>query len=477
MRRITVLFWTVNGSVSIRVKIMGIVLVLVVLLGLGITIQTRLSLTATLERQLEQRGVSVTRDLAARSTDLLLTNNLFALYQLLKDTIENNEDVRYAFILGPDGNVVVHSFGQGFPADLAGANGVGGEQRSSIQVFRTEEGLIHDVAVPILDGEAGVARVGMMEGHLRQAVNELTNRQLTATALVSLFGILGALVLTAVLTRPTQELVEVTKAVSRGDLHRRVKVLARDEIGQLGQAFNRMTENLERSRQELELKEQMRVQLLSKVISAQEEERKRIARELHDETSQALTSLLVGLKVLENSGTPAEARRMAGELRQLAGQTLEAVHDLALELRPSALDDLGLVAALSRYCKEYADKMRIQVDLEATGFDGRPRLAAQVELTLYRIIQEALTNVAKHADARNASVVLDYRESAVSAIIEDDGRGFNVSQVIQSEIKERRLGLFGMQERASLLGGRLTVESQPGTGTTVYVSIPLEMAG
>lgn len=468
--RLAGLFWAINGSVSVRVKIMGIVLVLTLLLGLGITIQTRLSLTSTLERQLEQRGVSVTRDLAARSTDLLLTNNLFALHQLLKDTIQNNEDVRYAFILDPEGNVVVHSFGEGFPAQLAAANGVDGEERFSMEVFRTEEGLIHDVAVPIFSGKAGVARIGMAENHLRLAVDELTRRQLTATALVSLFGIIGAYILTAVLTRPIRELVEVTQAVSRGDLHRRVKLWARDEIGQLGQAFNRMTD-------QLLIKEEMRVQLLDKVITAQEEERKRIARELHDETSQALTSLMVGLKVLESSGTPDEARRMAAELRQLAGQTLEAVHDLALELRPSALDDLGLVAALNRYCKEYAAKMEIRVDLEATGFEGRPRLPAQVELTVYRIVQEALTNVAKHANARNVSVVLDHRDSAVSAIVEDDGHGFDVDQVMRSEIKEKRLGLFGMQERASLLGGRLTVESLPEIGTTVYVNIPLEMVG
>lgn len=471
--RLRAAFWAISGAVSVRMKIMGIVLALVLLLGLGMTFETRASLSATFGEQLEQRGVSITRDLAARSTDLILTNNSYALYQLIKDTIQNNEDVRYAFILDSAGEIIVHSFGSRFPTDLLMVNKVGPEARSGVEILQTEEGIIRDVAVPIFGGRAGVARVGMSDQNLKKALAAITERLLLATALVSVFGVFGAYVLTMVLTRPIVELVELTRAVSRGDLKRKAPIWAKDEIGQLSAAFNVMTENLDRSRAEVQEKEQMRTQLLAKVITAQEEERKRIARELHDETSQLLTSLMVGLKVVGDAPSLDQAKARVVELRDLAAGALDAVHDLALQLRPSVLDDLGLVAAIQRYIKEYCSKLGIQVDFQVTGFQDR-RLAPETETALYRIVQEALTNVAKHSGARNVSVLLEHRGDEVVAIVEDDGRGFDVESIFGSKIKDKKLGLFGMEERASLMGGTLHIESSPGLGTTVFIQVPVE---
>lgn len=224
--------------------------------------------------------------------------------------------------------------------------------------------------------------------------------------------------------------------------------------------------------EELKRKEVLRAQLLQKVISAQEEERKRIARELHDETSQSLTSLMVGLKVLEEARDPEEVKVRAAELRALVAKTLDEVHHLAHALRPSILDDFGLVAALERYAKRFAGTAGLQVDFYAQDLDGR-RLPPPVETTLYRIVQEALTNMAKHANAQNVSIVLEQRGRGVVAVIEDDGRGFDVARW-RSKEGVKGLGLAGMEERASLLGGALTVESRPGSGTTIVVEIPLE---
>ena len=150
------------------------------------------------------------------------------------------------------------------------------------------------------------------------------------------------------------------------------------------------------------------------------------------------------------------------------------MHHLATELRPSLLDDLGLDAAIQRYTKEYSAKMKINVDLHVSGLSGQ-RLPSEVEVAVYRIIQEALTNIAKYAEASNVSVVLRYRDSLLMAIIEDDGKGFDVNSVMASEA-ESRLGLFGMYERASLIGGKLTIESQPAAGTTVFLKIPLKLS-
>ena len=224
--------------------------------------------------------------------------------------------------------------------------------------------------------------------------------------------------------------------------------------------------------EELHDKEVLRGRLLEKVITAQEDERKRIARGLHDETGQALTSLMVGLRALEGATCLEEVRDTADQLRATAAQTLGSLHSLALELRPSVLDDLGLVAALKRYVKDYATGFGLDADFEAVGLEEK-RLTPQIETTLYRIVQEALTNVARHADASHVSVLLEQRRGSVIAIVEDDGRGFDVESVLTPG-QPTRLGLHGMQERASLVGGKLTVESTPGIGTTIFIEIPLD---
>ena len=476
--RLWKLFWSWALAINIRVKIMGIAFV-ILLLGLSVSLWVKIVSTKMLEEQLRQRSISVGRDVAARSADLILTNNLFALYQLARDTLENNKDVRYIFILNHKQEVLAHTFGQNFPQYLISANSVAAEKRFQLEVLGSEEGLIYDAAVPIFEGRAGTARVGMSEVQLRKNVATITRQLLLLTAIGSFVGIAAAYLLTMTLTKPVLMLVHATQVVGKGDFQQRVRPWANDEIGQLFEAFNAMTENLEKSRsensklwKELERKEQMRARLLEQVISAQEEERKRVARELHDKTGQSLTSLLVGLKVIETTDSLADVKQMVSELRSMTATVLNEVHDLALELRPTILDDLGLVTALQRYVEEFARKFNIPVDYHTMGFDDN-RLSPQTEITIYRIIQEALTNVAKHAYPGNVSVLLEHCGQTVLAIVEDDGRGFDVAQMMNSEMREK-LGLYGMQERAVLIGGKLTIESQPGMGTTVFVEAPVE---
>ena len=228
---------------------------------------------------------------------------------------------------------------------------------------------------------------------------------------------------------------------------------------------------------ELRQEETLRRHLVERLLTAQEEERKRIALELHDQTGQPLTSLIMTLGVLAEARSVAEVQEHVQDLRDTAAQVLKEVHDLALELRPSVLDDLGLLAALRHLHKEYQDRFRLPVDFQVLGLeDGR--LPSEVETTLYRIVQEALTNVARHAQAESVSVLLERREHSVMLIVEDDGQGFDAVDVTHPVSHSRdRLGLYGMRERALLLGGELTIESTPGTGTAVFVEIPVEPGG
>jgi signal transduction histidine kinase len=229
----------------------------------------------------------------------------------------------------------------------------------------------------------------------------------------------------------------------------------------------RLAETLaERAAVAVDLSERVGRDALRRVVEAQELERKRLARELHDETGQALTSILLGLKPLEQSAASVEDRAAVASLRELVVSTLQGVRRLAVELRPSALDDFGLATAVERLAETFREQSGIRVDLEAQL--GDDRLPSEVETALYRIVQEALTNVVKHAGAARVSIILTHRDSAVAAVIEDDGAGFDPAAV-ENDV----LGLVGMRERVGLVGGRLRIESGEGTGTTIVAEVPL----
>jgi signal transduction histidine kinase len=202
---------------------------------------------------------------------------------------------------------------------------------------------------------------------------------------------------------------------------------------------------------------------LRRLIEGQELERRRLARELHDETGQALTSVLLGLKSVENADDVPAA---LADLRKLVVETLQDVRRLAVELRPKSLDDFGLVAALERLVETFTAATGIEVQFQSRL--GEDRLPAEVETTLYRVVQEALTNITRHAGARRVSVLLARRGSSATAVVEDDGHGFDRNDETRGGI-----GLAGMRERVALLDGKLTIESDPGTGTTLVAEVPL----
>jgi len=205
---------------------------------------------------------------------------------------------------------------------------------------------------------------------------------------------------------------------------------------------------------------------LARVVDAQELERKRLARELHDETGQSLTSMLLALRAIEEAKTPDETREATDQLREQIVDTLHDVRRLAVELRPKALDDFGLVPALERLTTTFTEQTAIPVEFEA--MLGDTRLAPAVETALYRIVQEALTNVIKHSRASGVSVLLRRKPDSVAAVIEDDGQGFDVD-----ETRDGGLGLIGMRERIELIDGRLLVESSSSGGTSVVAEVPV----
>lgn len=464
--------WSWAGGVSVRTKILGILLALTAILGLGVTWQVRAVMGKVFIAELEQRGFSVVSDLASRIVDPILLNDTFGIHQLLTDTILHHPDALYAFVVDPDGRVIAHTFGEsGFPLALLRLDAARlpiNETERHIQhlLYRSEQGIVHEFRAPIFDGRSGVLRLGLTESRLTRITNAITGQMLLTTLMVALAGIAAASLLTWLLTRPILALVETTRQVGQGDLSARALHWADDEIGALADAFNQMAANLEVSRQAIAEKDAARTHLLEQLITAQEEERKRIARELHDDVGQALTSLIVGMKVVGQMEA-AEMGEKLESMRHFAAETLEQVRLLSRQLRPSVLDDLGLVAALKRYADEFSQgHPQFSADLHS---DLTERLPPLVETTLYRIVQEAMTNAARHSGGSAVSVLLTRYDGHVRAIVEDDGSGFDVEQARRAG---RSVGIHGMAERAELVGGHLEIESSDD-GTTVYVEVPL----
>jgi PAS domain S-box-containing protein len=220
--------------------------------------------------------------------------------------------------------------------------------------------------------------------------------------------------------------------------------------------------------------EQYSKDMTLRILAAQEEERRRIARELHDETAQSLSTLLINLDLLELQLPQNDLQLQVGfdRLRGLAKRTLDETRALSHDLRPTILDDVGLVAAIHWYADEFRKTFAVRVDVDAEA-PSEKRLPPQIEVALFRIAQEALTNIGKYAGAKSVFVGLTFPDSSAELVVRDDGVGFDLDNV-PGPTREGGLGLYGMRERAELLGGSLTIDTAPGRGTTITVVAPTE---
>lgn len=296
--------------------------------------------------------------------------------------------------------------------------------------------------------------------------------------------------------RPLVALTREAERIEAGDLTRAIPPMADDEVGRLARAFEHMrvalSESLasvaadnaalerrvaERTRElaalneELRAREETRAQLLRKVIRAQEDERKRIARELHDEIGQTLTALAVRLDLAHAAAVHGPAEPAVADARALATRSLDELHRLMHDLRPSVLDDLGLCAGLRWFADRHLTRHGVSVRFEVT--DWSERLPAELETALFRAAQEAMTNVERHARADHVLVQCGVQDGRLTIEIEDDGEGFDPATTTPRPGEARGLGLMGMRERVELFGGTVAFDSEPGEGTRVLIGIPL----
>jgi len=302
---------------------------------------------------------------------------------------------------------------------------------------------------------------------------------------LTVVGFLAALLMAWITTgrvvRPTSQLTAAALRMAQGDLDSPIQISAQDEVGRLARSLESMRQQLRAAYQQLEhanrvLEAQVRErtarlsELLDMLISAQEEERARLARELHDESAQTLGALTIALDRARDEmaagAHPGSAEHLA-EARAMAASLLEETRRLILDLRPMALDDLGLSPAIRWYAESHLEEHGIETFVEVE--QATQRLPKHVEVPVFRIAQEAINNIIKHADARHARIRLVFREPSAKLVVSDDGRGFDPTR----KPRARSVGLAGMQERVRLLNGRLHIRSTPGRGTTIVMHIPI----
>lgn len=219
-------------------------------------------------------------------------------------------------------------------------------------------------------------------------------------------------------------------------------------------------------------KQRMRALLLNQLIGIQEDERKRISRELHDETSQALTAVMLGLRALATSLTDDAQQAKVLEMRDIVSEALNSVHYMAVRLRPILLDELGIRAAIAKYIETYQKRYNIKASFRAVNIKEGERFFPEIEISVYRIVQEALSNIVKHADAKTVCVELAYENAGLKLTIQDDGKGFDPDILDEYQVANNSLGIAGMQERTELLGGTFEITSAWKEGTRIVVHIP-----
>ncbi|MEE8470159.1 MAG: HAMP domain-containing protein [Dehalococcoidia bacterium] len=314
-------------------------------------------------------------------------------------------------------------------------------------------------------------------------ITSLERRMMLLGGLGLVLALAVAWFTTRQVVRPLSRLTAGAQQIAAGDLSNPIPTRGADEVRTLAQSLETMRVRLndaydERLRWEKELETRVRArteevhQLLKNIISVQEEERKRLSRDLHDETSQTLATLLVMIQTAHDmlsSGEKKGKELLVGALVQ-ATQAMTDIRRIMLDLRPSSLDDLGFIYALRSYAEDRLGLLEVSVEFEVIGEERR--LEATVETALFRILQEAVNNAAKHAHAEKVCICLEFLGDKLIATVEDNGQGFDVEGVPASSLDDR-LGLEGMKERAALIGAALSFRSQPGRGTTIQVEVPL----
>ena len=434
-----------------------------------------------MSHELDASGKELAVSIGQVVSNDILVDDRFDMTEQLLHAQKTNDQVRYILVTYPDGRILASTFTEGLPKGLPERRDLANEGLGQTLTFDSTEGYIREIMVPIDGGLVGYFRVGLSERPMMQ----LMWKRFVETMLIILAICLVASALATryarSFLRPVQALAKAIRQIGRGNYSVRVSVDTKDDVGQLAKAFNVMSNRLAVKDREnsklltaLREKEKNRVWLIDQLFSAREDERRRISRELHDETSQSMVSILAYLRLIQDQTEKPDVRELVTGVRDLTRETLEGLRHLAVNVHPPLLDDLGLIVAIEKYLDTYR---QTQPDLTVSFcHDGDiSRVSRPVALFCYRMVQEGLTNIARHAQAHTVTIELNILPSALSLVIADDGVGFSAARAEQARL-DNHLGLVSMQERTDVLNGTFSIDGQPGKGTTLTITLPLHLS-
>lgn len=488
---------------SLRAKVtLGIVLPLLLILSTFLVIDYRRHRAEVLEDL----------SLLAAQSGRVIENNLrhamvesdFTEVQLILDSIGETEDFRVVYLIDTDGKVIFSPNKQGVgiqlnnnQPDCQPCHRLPPEERPGSVVVEADDGqsvfrsmlpiknapecsTCHDPSKPLIGlllTDIPIAPVeAALAGHMREDILWWVGAILVTVLVVNL-------ALSRIVLRRLESLAQALSSFGHEHLDLPIAIGDPDEIGQLVIAFNQMGERIEAKAadnrtlsEHLRRQNTIRGELLKHLITAQEDERKRVARELHDDLGQTLGALALQAEMMERF-IPPDSQEAVEQLKQtqaLITETTERMYDLILALRPSALDDLGLVAALRTHAERSLDGSGITFKINTDGLNKR--LSPELETALYRIFQEALSNIRRHSEAKHVRINLSLHDGVLESEVQDDGLGFDLQSIDMDGDNPCGLGLLGIKERVSQFGGELEIISHPGSGTKIHILLPLAEA-
>lgn len=458
-----------------NVLIVGSIFLCCLLIG-GMMLRMVMS---TLETSLISTGREIGTYLAAAVSNDILVDNQFSIHERMSKTMEANKQIRYIMVTHSDGSLMASTFTDGLPVGLPVHRVPDGKDDIDLMSFSSNEGTIKEIMVPIDDGYIGYIRLGLTEKYMLSSLQE---RFLVVVLMVILVCAVAATLATRYaheFLRPVARLSFAVKQMDKGNYGIQVPVDSKDEIGRLASTFNKMSTGLRsvvdknnRLLEDLQLKEQNRRWLIEQLFTAREDEQRRISRELHDESSQSMASILTYLRVLHDRLTTDEQREMLFEIRELTSTTLEGIRRLAVDLHPPLLEDLGLRAAIEKYLEPIC-RMHRDIDFSWQFQGDFNRLSKPVNLMCYRTVQESVANVLKYAEATKVDIFLRIGKENVILTVADNGIGFDRETAEKARLN-RHLGLVSMRERIELLQGTFLLETAPGKGTKITMLLPID---
>ena len=455
-------------SVPIYFKVLGIGFIVVAIFGVATLFQLKHSLPEFLASQLRGRAVAVGRAITAMMDHGEVENDPELLERVLHIVRRNHREIERIAVLDEQLRLTAGS-GPVEPAVERAIRTTAAPARDSYLRLPGPDRYGFDLIFSLHGGPSRAWLWLRVRGEPEpDAISPITTSVLVTRVVCAVLGQLLALWLSGLLTRPIRQLIAAADAIAAGDFSARAPVHAEDEIGQLARSFNHMARTLENYRQEVGRREAERMRLLSRLVNAHEAEKRSLAKGLHDHFGQSMSMLLLLTNSLRT--TKAGPERIAGELEERIRAIMDDIRNLSYSLRPAVLDDYGLDSAVRRHVETLRKHAPFDIQYRYVAADSA-RLPADVEIAFYRIVQEALTNVLRHAGASNVSIVIHKRSTEAVLFIEDDGCGFDVDEALSGR---KGLGLLTMQERATVLGGSFLLESEPGSGTQMRVTVPVE---